>query len=63
MKSTKKDKTYFVIFKRETGGPEIRFLGGQSVIEFAKVLGQESIAIFEGNIIKEFDSKMDLSKL
>ena len=59
-----KDKTYFVICVRETDGdPEILHLAGQSVRELAELLGQESIAILEGNLIKGFDSKIDLSEL
>ncbi len=59
-----KEKTYFVICIRETDSdPEILHLTGQSVRDLAKILGQESIAICEGNLIKGFDSKIDLGKL
>ncbi len=59
-----KEKTYFVVCMRETDGdPEVLHLASQSIRELAKALGQESIAIFEGNMIKGFDSKIDLGKL
>ncbi len=60
----KKDKTYLIVCLRETDGdPEILNLSGQSVREFAKRWGHESFAIIEGNLIKGFDSKFDLTRL
>jgi len=45
------------------GDPEVRLLCGQSVRELVDKIGQEGVAIFEGNLIKGPDSKIDLSKL
>jgi len=57
-------KEYFVAVIRDTDGdPEVLRLGGQSIRELVKELGEYSIAIFDGNLIKDFDSKMDLTKL
>ncbi len=59
-----KDRTYFVVCIRETDGdPEILHLCGQSIRELADKIGQESMAILEGNMIKGFDSKFDLRRL
>ena len=59
-----KPKTYFVVLMRETDGdPEILRADGDFVRRIAADFGQEEIAILEGNLIKNFDTKMDLSKL
>ena len=59
-----KEKTYLVVCMLEEGGwPEILYLSGQSVKEVADKIGQDSMAIFEGNLLKNFDTKIDLTKL
>jgi len=60
----RKEKEYFVFFLTETDGECMaRRLGAQSTREFVEKHGQEDVAIVEGNIIKNFDTKIDLSKL
>ena len=60
----KKEKSYFVVSMLKTDEePEVRLLCGRSVRELAEKIGQCNMAIFEGNMVKNFDSKADLSKL
>jgi len=62
--NSKESKKYFVVCMRETDGwPGVLLLSGQSVKELADKIGQDAISIFEGNLIKSFDSKIDLTKL
>lgn len=59
-----RSRDYLVVCTRETGGdPEILKLGSQSICELAKRIGQDSIAIFKGDLVKNFNSKIDLTKI
>jgi len=63
-KPVKKEKTYFVVcMLSEDAWPEILYLSGQSAKEVADKIGQDSMAIFEGDLVKNFDTKIDLTKL
>jgi len=60
----KKEKTYFVMWITRTDEDyEMRHLNAQGVKELIDKIGQEGVIIFEGNLVKGPNSKMDLSKL
>ena len=62
----KKEKTYIIVeIFAEDGEIFIHRWIGNNIREYVKNQKdfQENIAIFEGNVIKSFDSTIDLSRL
>ncbi len=55
---------YIVIYLSETDGNiVIERRNGQEIRDLAKEMSQEEIAILQGHITKNFDTKRDLSQL
>jgi 3-polyprenyl-4-hydroxybenzoate decarboxylase len=59
-----KEKTYLVFVVECDGDTTCQRMNGNQIRELVnKFQYQEDIAIVEGNLIKGFDSKIDLTKL
>jgi len=60
----RKPKSYIVVYLDDTDGdPQVDHMTGRQIREFVKLFGHEAISIIEGNLIKGFGSKIDLTKL
>lgn len=59
----KKEKTYLVFIERCDNGTICKRMNGDQIRKELSKSNQEDLAIVDGNLVKGFGNKMDLSKL